>query len=481
MITVVGLGPGSEDALTLGAMNALKSGFKVYLRTEKHPTVEYIRKCGVDFETFDYVYEKSKTFDDVYSEIADELIKKHDKYKNIVYAVPGHPDVAEKSVEILKRVSREKNIECQIVPAVSFVDVIFERLGVDPIYGIKIIDAFDIEDEVMDKRMGTIITQVYNKFIASTVKLKLIDYYGDNSEIYFIRAAGVKGEESIRKIHVYELDRQNDIDYLTSVYVPCDLSCRNDFYDLCSIIKKLRSENGCPWDKEQTHESLKKYLIEECYEVLEAIDKKDEDMICEELGDVLLQVMLHSQIGAEDGYFNINDVIQGISDKMIERHPHVFGNEKLESIDDINKKWDEIKMQEQGLSTYSQTLRHVPKYFPALIRAQKIGKKASKAGMDFKDSDAAFKKIFEELNELNDVYKGNNVAKITDEIGDLLFSAVNFSRLEKIDAEEALQGSIEKFISRFEFVEKEAMKEGKNMKNETEAYLDKLWREAKDE
>ena len=206
---------------------------------------------------------------------------------------------------------------------------LLQSLKLDPIEGLKIIDAFDIKNQVLDKRVGLLITQVYNKSICTDVKLALLDYYKDDMEIYFVRAAGIKGLECTRKIKLYELDRQEDIDYLTTIYIPKDLKATLDFHDLIEVMNTLRAENGCAWDKEQTHESMKKFLIEECYEVLEAIDLKDEDKIIEELGDVLLQVIFHAQIGKEDGYFNINDVIKGVTNKMITRHPHIFMKKEM--------------------------------------------------------------------------------------------------------------------------------------------------------
>ncbi len=173
----------------------------------------------------------------------------------------------------------ENNIEYKILPAVSFIDAMMESLKIDPIEGIKVIDAFDMKNQILDKRIGTIITQVYNQLIASEVKLKLLEYYNDDTEIYYVRAAGIEGQESIRKIPLYELDMQEDIDYLTSVYIPKDLKNKKDFNDLVSIIDTLRGEDGCPWDREQTHESLKNQLIEECYEVIDAIDNEDIDGI----------------------------------------------------------------------------------------------------------------------------------------------------------------------------------------------------------
>lgn len=479
MIKIVGLGPGSKDALTLGTLDVLKDGGRVYLRTYKHPNIEYLKQLGIEFETYDEKYDTLDSFDEVYNSIALELLKRYKEHVDIVYAVPGHPLVAERSVGILLKLCEEQGIETKIYPAVSFVDAIMESLEIDPVEGLKIIDAFDIKNQVLDKRIGTIITQVYNKFIASEVKLALTEYYKDDTEIYFIRAAGVEGMESIRKMPLYELDRQEDIDHLTSVFIPKDLDNTKDFYDLLGIMETLRGEDGCPWDKEQTHESLKRYLVEECYEVLEGIDEKDEDMLIEELGDVLLQIVFHAEIGKEEGYFSIRDVIEGICNKMIERHPHIFGDVHVNNSDEVLTNWDEIKKKEKGFETYTEELRHIAKNLPALIRAEKVQAKAKKVGFDWDKVEDALDKVFEEFQEVKDVYKGENKAKILEEMGDLMFASVNVCRFLDINPEDALNYTIEKFIKRFEYIEKNAEQKGMKLDEMTLEQMDALWEQAK--
>ena len=478
MIKIMGLGPGAKDALTIGALEVLKSASRIYIRTEKHPTVDYIRTLGIDFVTFDDKYEAGTSFDEVYDLIAQNLLSEQAKYGDIVYAVPGHPLVAERTVTILIKLCDEQNIEYEILPAVSFIDAMMESLKIDPVSGLRIIDSFDLKNQIGDRRSGVIITQVYNKLIASEVKLWLSQYYEDDSEIYFVRAAGVKGIEVIRKIPIYEIDRQTDIDYLTSLYIPKNTKSK-DFNDLLEIMDILRGAEGCPWDKEQSHESLKKYLVEECYEVLEDIDEKNDDMLIEELGDVLLQVVFHAKIGKEQGYFNINDVIAGICNKMIHRHPHVFGTETINTSEEVLTTWDKIKRDEKGFETYTEELKHVGKNLPSLMRAEKVQKKASKIGFDFDKVESAMDKVIEELKEVKDVYKSNNKAKILEEIGDLFFSVVNVARFLDIEPESALHCTIEKFIKRFDYMEKVSLERGMKLEEMSLNGMDSLWNEAK--
>jgi len=479
MIKILGLGPGSREALTLGALEELKHVKKIFLRTVKHPTVSYLAECGIKFESYDEKYETAVSFDEIYKNIAMDIIEKSNLYDELVYAVPGHPQVAEKSVSLLIKLCKEKNIEYKIYPAVSFIDALINALNIDPVEGIKIVDAFDLKNQLLDKRCGTIITQVYDKYIASEVKLRLMEYYKDQSEVYFVRAAGIEGLESIRKIKLFEVDRQKDIDYLTSLYIPKNTDSNKDFNDLLNIMDELREEGGCPWDIEQTHKSLKRYLIEESYEVLEAIDCEDYDMLAEELGDVLFQIVFHARIGKENELFNIDDVINTVCYKMINRHPHVFSDLAADTSEEVLANWDKIKRKEQGINTYTDELKHVAKTLPALIRAEKIQKKAAKVGFDWTKVEDALDKVIEEYHEVKNVYNSGNMEKIQEEIGDLLFATVNVARFLDIDPDFALNYTIEKFIQRFQYIEENAISRGMSIQQMSLEQMDLLWEEAK--
>lgn len=479
MIKIVGLGPGAPEALTIGTIKALEKSENIFFRTEKHPTVDYLKETIKDFKTYDHFYESGSSFDEVYENIARDVVEQYKKADELIYAVPGHPLVAEKSVFNLMNLCDENNIEYKILPAVSFIDAMMDSLKIDPVEGLKVIDAFDMKNQVLDRRIGTIITQVYNPLIASEVKLQLLDFYNDDTIIDYVRAAGIENQESIRKIPIYELDMQDDIDYLTSIYIPKDLENKKDFNDLVSIVDTLRGNNGCPWDIEQTHESLKNQLIEECYEVIDAINNDDIDGIIEELGDVLLHVVFHASIGSDDGYFNMTDVIESICNKMIYRHPHVFKDKKDITSEEVVSNWDELKTKEKEFNSVTEELKAIAKSLPSLIRADKVQKKAAKVGFDWNKVEDAALKVEEELKEVLEVYKSDNKEKIIEEVGDLLFSCVNVARFLKVNEEEALSRTTEKFIKRFSFIEEFALSKGKKLTEMSLEEMDNLWSEAK--
>jgi len=478
-VTIVGLGPGSPDDLTIGALKALENAKHLYLRTKKHPTVAFLEEKGIEYHSFDELYDTLPTFEEVYISIANKIIEEAQS-KDIVYAVPGHPLVAEDTVQRILKMAEKSGINVSVAASLSFMDSLMSSLSVDPIEGLKVLDGLRLEEQRVDTKAHNIITQVYNKRVASDVKLKLMDYYDDETEIIMIKSAGIKGQEKIEKIPLYAIDRVDWVDYLTSLYIPpVKAKKRYDFDDLLAVMERLRGTGGCPWDREQTHESLKQYLVEEAYEVLEAIDEEDMDKLCEELGDVLLQVVFHSRIAQERGDFDVNDVVHGITDKMIKRHTHIFGDDVCETSSEVLQNWEEIKQKEQKLATITDTLKHVPKHLPALMRSFKVQDKAARVGFDWDSVEGAINKVNEELREFLDVYKTENYGKIIEELGDLLFAVVNVCRFKNVMPEFALCDTTEKFIRRFEYIEQKALEQGKKLQDMTLDEMDRLWNEAK--
>lgn len=254
---------------------------------------------------------------------------------------------------------------------------------------------------------------------------------------------------------------------------------RYNVNDLIDIVEILRSPGGCPWDIEQDHKSIRRDFLEETYEVIEAINKDDRDGLLEELGDVLLQVVFHAQIEREKNSFDLNDVADGVCKKMIERHPHVFGNVSAETSEQVLENWDVIKKQTKQQKSQTESMLSIPREFPALMRADKVQKKAAKVGFDWDSVDGALQKVSEELDELKEAIQMGVVENANEELGDLIFSVVNVSRFINVDSEEALTKATDKFIDRFSKVEKMAEEKGLNMKETDLDELDKLWDEAK--
>ncbi|MBQ8015574.1 MAG: nucleoside triphosphate pyrophosphohydrolase [Clostridia bacterium] len=260
-----------------------------------------------------------------------------------------------------------------------------------------------------------------------------------------------------------------------------DFELKNSYtvQDLVEIMRLLRMPGGCPWDAEQTHESIKKNLIEETYEVIEAINKKDKALLCEELGDLLMQVVFHAQMEKEEGCFDFDSVADGVCKKLIERHPHVFGEVNVSGVDDVLTNWDAIKRKTKGQKTTTDSMLSVPRELPALMRATKLQKKAADVGFDWSDVSGALDKLQEEIDELRQAVENKDESNMSEELGDVLFSAVNVSRFIKTDAEEALTAASDKFLARFTTVEALAKERGVDMNSASLEELDRLWDEAK--
>ncbi|WP_394239413.1 nucleoside triphosphate pyrophosphohydrolase [Niallia oryzisoli] len=476
---IVGLGAGDLNQIPLGVYKLLKSGKPVFLRTKEHPVVAELEKEGFHYQSFDSIYEKNEQFEAVYEEICDTLLSM-ENFEEVIYGVPGHPLVAERTVQLLLNRGKEAGIALEVIGGQSFLDDIFTALHIDPIEGFQLLDATDLRLEEIQLRQHMLIGQVYDSFMASNVKLTFMERLPYDYDVYIVTAAGSK-EESIRKVQLVELDRETELSNLTSVYIPPvteETVLYKDFNKLRAIIAELRGPNGCPWDLKQTHESLKKYLIEESYEVIEAIQEKDIDHLIEELGDVLLQVLLHAQIGEDDGYFSIDDVIEGLSAKMVRRHPHVFGDRIAETAEDVVKNWQEIKQEEKG-EQITSILGEVGTSLPTILRSFELQKKAAKVGFDWPDVSGAWEKLKEEIGEFEQEIKDSNTEQAVKEFGDILFALVNIARFYDINPDEALFMTNQKFIRRFQYIEEKVEASGKPFTDYRLEELDRFWEEAK--
>ncbi|MBX5436602.1 MAG: nucleoside triphosphate pyrophosphohydrolase [Alicyclobacillaceae bacterium] len=489
-IRVVGLGPGDWSAMPLGTYELLKSGRPVYLRTAVHPVVPRLEAEGVTFLSFDTMYERARQFSELYREIAAALIREAQRHGDVIYAVPGHPLMAEQTVQHLLA---SASVDVVVGPGQSFLDPSLALVRADPAEGFLLLDGTALHSQQLRPDMHTWIVQVFNRDVASEVKLTLMDVYPDEYAVTVVRAAGVPGEESCRHVALYELDRIEVLDHLTTVFVPRTedpLILRRDPWFVAGLVERLRAPDGCPWDRSQTHRSLRPYVLEEAYEVADAIDGMDDEgdgeQLVGELGDLYLQVLLHAQIGQEAGAFNLRDVYAALVDKLMRRHPHVFGDRQARDAAEAERLWRTAKASEQGgqLGTgpaggAPSALDGVKLARPALMAARELQAAAAAVGFDWPDVRGVLAKLREEIDELEHEVAAGDAARAAEELGDLLFAAVNVARWLGADPEAALAHANRKFRSRFLTVEKAVRKTGRDWHAFTPAELDALWAQAK--
>ncbi len=478
-LTIIGLGAGDSGDITRKAWRALENAETVYLRTERHPSVPDLPKRP-EYISFDSLYEAHEQFDDVYEAIVTKLMEEAQK-GDVVYAVPGDPMMGEAAVMRLMARCPETNIPLEIIHGVSFIEPMLRQVGIDGMNGLQVYDALDIAIQhhpQINPAMPAFVAQVYNRMVASDVKLTLMNQYPDDFTVMLVHGAGTENP-FIETLPLYEIDRSRSINHLTSLYVP-SLGQYTSFESFQETIAHLRAPEGCPWDKEQTHASLRSYLIEEAYEVLEAIDNNDPEALMGELGDLLLQVVLHTQIAIDDGEFKMSDVLEYVNRKMIRRHPHIWGDVDVQNnAQEVLKNWDDIKRAERADKGQEETslLDKVPKALPSLMVAYEYAKQAAKVGFDWRDVSGVEDKVREELNEILEAT--DNSHKIQ-EIADLVFVLVNWLRwLGEKDPESLIREANAKFYRRFRYVEEGAKAQGLSLKDMTLEAMDALWDESK--
>lgn len=478
-ITIVGLGPGSPGMITREAWEVLTRADQIYLRTKVHPTVEYLPK-DVAIHSFDDAYEQAQDFNEVYRIIVDRLVSQAE-HADIVYAVPGDPLIAEGTVSRLLAVCRVKNIDIRIVSGVSFIEPTLAALGRDGIEGFQLVDAFEIASlhhPNLNPDKPALIAQIFGKQLASDVKLTLMNQYPDHHPVTIVQAAGTS-DQLVKHVALFEIDRF-DSNHLSTLFIPpLTTEGISSFDGFQETIARLRAPDGCPWDREQTHESLRSYLVEETYEVLDAIESGDAQLLCEELGDLLLQVVLHTQIGIDEGEFAMPDVIQQIDSKIKRRHPHVWGDVDVKgSAEQVAMNWQHIKAQERaGKETVSSgILDGVSRSLPALALAHEYDRRAAQSGFDWPDVDGVIAKINEELKEVLEAESPKDKFR---EIGDLLLSVAVLARWMKISAEDALRAACSQFYRRFSYLETEIRQTNKQIRDLSPQELDAVWLRAK--
>ncbi len=476
VVTVVGLGPGDERYVTTETLGAIDAHAHRYLRTTRHPSAHLVGSAT----DFDDVYDGADSFDEVYSTIVERLVTAAVEHGEVLYAVPGSPLVLERTVRLLRSDDR---IDCRLLPAMSFLDLAYDRLGIDPVEaGVRLVDGHEFATAAAGYSGAMLVAHTHADWVLSDIKLAVdSDGDGHDAEVVILQRLGTHDEHIVRTVWS-ELDRTVHADHLTCVYIPrlgtpvgAELV---RFHELARVLRER-----CPWDQEQTHRSLIPYLLEETYEVVDALEALDlddpatDDALVEELGDLLYQIEFHATIAEMDGRFTMADVARTVHDKLVRRHPHVFGDVAVGDAAEVVANWDAIKRAEKQRTS---VFDGVATSQPSLSYAYAVQRKAAKVGFDWPDVHGAVPKIAEETAEvLAAVAEGAEASAVSAEVGDLLFAVVNVSRHLGIEPEAALRSAVAKFRRRFEHVEALARDRGVDLVASNLDVLDALWDEAK--
>ncbi len=439
-ITVIGLGPGDASLLTVEAREVLDDADEVYLRTLRHPVVASLPP-RLTVHSFDHLYEAEDEFTAIYEEMAKQVLELGRRPQGVVYAVPGHPLVGEESVRRILALAEKEGLEVKVVVGISFIEAALVPLGIDPLEGLQIVDATLLANRLhpnLDPDLPALAGQLYSRRLAAEVKLTLLNLYPAEHLVTFVRSVGTP-EAAKETLPLGELDHVANIDHLTSLYVPPlpNLSSISTFHD---IVARLRAPGGCPWDREQTHRTLRPHLLEETYEVLKALDEEDDVALREELGDLLLQIILHTQIAAEEGSFTLAQVLETIIAKIVRRHPHVFGDVEVADADEVLRNWQAIKRAEKG--QVEEPLWGMPLSMPALNLALRAQERANREGIASPSEEELWSDVCGRLDHLREIDDKEQAAQ---ELGHLLFSLVNLGRLLSVDPESALRTATMRF------------------------------------
>lgn len=464
MITLVGLGVEKGD-LTERGKEAILSGAPVIVRTGEAASAESVRALGVAYKTLDELYARSRNFDTLHKKLAKAVLDEEKTAGDVVYCVDGNV-TEDRSAEIILR-RRKKST---VIGGVSKAQRALEKAHL-PTGACTGVSAYDLA-ALEKSAFPLVVYDLDHPFLAGDVKLTLADRVGEEAEVLFICG------DKAKKIKLFELDRQKKYDYTTAVVVrdiPLLEKTRFDLDDLKDIIERLRQPDGCPWDKAQTPQSIRMNVVEEAYELVDAVDSGDPDKIREETGDVLLQAAFHAVMQEELGNFNLTDALSELCAKLIFRHTHIFGKDKATDEASALSVWEKNKAIEKGQDTFSKSVNDVPKVFPACMRAQKVQKRAGKSGFDFSDAQEAAKKVTEELEEWGHALSEGDEKHIQEELGDLLFAVVNVGRLSGVDCELALKESTDKFARRFTALENAVIADGKDIARLTAEELDEYY------
>ncbi len=457
----------TPETLTMSTWKTVETAPVLYLQTKEHPSARPVLEAGLPFVSMDDLYENASDYDALNAAIADRLTSGG----SAVYAVMGGGCFSQ--LPCIKAACEKNGFELIQLPGVPYYQAAFPEAQEGQIYTANHLPG------TINTDTDLYILELDNPILAGEIKLVLQRYYPDDYPVT-LAVQQSSGAYLNKQLPLYALDREKGFFASTVLFVPALAFDRKQTYgyeDLLVVLRRLRAPDGCPWDREQTHESLKKDLREECYELMDAIDEDSDEHIVEECGDVLMNILFHPIIGEEQGRYDDRDVTTEIVRKLIYRHPHVFGTVHVSSSEEVLKNWDALKQKEKGQKSVTETLKSVPRSFPALLRCEKVQKKARKVGFDFDTAADAFFKIGEETEELRcAMASGRDIEK---EMGDLFFAAMNVCRLLGLDGEETLHKATDKFIDRFEQMEKNIEKEGKKLSEMTLSQMDEYWEKAK--
>lgn len=499
-VTIVGLGPGEWETLTIEAASVLQAAGDVYVRNSAHPGIESIRKHipHVELHAFDELYATLPSLEGIDHRIAHEIAQLARRPGGVIYAVLGSPTMSEASVRLVHDLLDNTNVPIRIVSGISVVESVLLAAGLTNSSWFSVLDATEITLLSRENAVGEVggastlmpwrspsptapllIWYLYDRATISAVARWLGRYYPATHAVTVVRAPGTPACTT-EIVPLRSLDSVDGIDHRSALFVPAlpeDDNVRT-FAGLMNVTRTLRAPQGCPWDREQTHATLKPHLLEETYEVLDALDTGDPELLAEEMGDLLFQITIHSQVAAEAGEFTIEDVIQSIVTKLIGRHPHVFGDMRLESSQDVRSAWESFKQREKPKR--SSVLEEIPHNLPALPKSNLMQKRAASVGFEWPSLEEVVNKVEEELDELRaETTIDGSKDRQREEFGDILFALVSMGRHLRIDPEEALRLANRKFAARFQYVESRVTALGKTLRDVPPDELDVYWEEAK--
>ena len=472
MITVVGLGVEKDDISVRGKeaiCRAWQQGLPIFVRTALTRSFESLTELGVQVTPLDEVYETSRSFSTLNKNLASRVAKEKG---GCVYCVDGSAS-EDNSVKLLLK----KRCQVEIIDAPSKTPYFAMKAALSGC-SYSTLSAYETVEMAGAGALSLplIVYDLDDRGLASDCKLALGEKLGEETICTFISGGKVK------KIPLYELDRQRKYDYLTAVVVDKQEvveKTRFTMDDLKEIVVRLRAPDGCPWDKVQTPQTIKMNVIEEAYELVDAVDSGDDDKVLEETGDILLQAVFYAVMKEEVGSFTLTDAISGICEKLISRHTHIFGEDKADGAESALSVWEKNKMKEKSQTTFASSVNDVPKSFPAAMRAQKVGKRAAKAGMDFVGVEEALLRLREEIVEFENARVSGDASAVEKELGDVLFSAVNVGRKAGVDCEKALKESVDRFASRFTLAEQLALQKTDDVTKLSEKEWDECYLLAK--